>query len=127
MCWIPIVWKKLLNLWYSPPQSVWTDLLFGKTSVTAKIRDVLMLGKISRVQKRWCGQQRWICSHGWNGSLIQTLISKKMAMKVSVWQRFCLGHETSYQVFKLTTKATKYIEVEVFKRKGSTSSSQFIK
>jgi hypothetical protein len=52
------------------------------TSVTIKIRAVLMLGKMNRGQKRWCGQQRWICSHGWKGSLMQKLMSKKMTMKV---------------------------------------------
>jgi len=25
------------------------------------IRVVLLLGKMSRGQQRWCGQQRWIC------------------------------------------------------------------
>jgi hypothetical protein len=35
--------------------------------------------------------------------------------------------QDSYQLFKLTTKATKYIEVEVFKREGPANSNQFIK
>jgi hypothetical protein len=52
------------------------------TSVTIEIRAVLMLGKMNRGHKRWCGQQRWICSHGWKGSLMQKLMSKKMTMKV---------------------------------------------
>jgi hypothetical protein len=50
----------------------------GTTSVTAKTRVVLLLGKMSR------GQQRWICSQGWKRSLMQKLMSKKMVVKVRV-------------------------------------------
>jgi len=34
----------------------------GTTSVTAKIGAGLLLCKMSRGQKRWCRQHRWICS-----------------------------------------------------------------
>jgi hypothetical protein len=39
---------------------------------------LLLLGKMNR------GQQRWICSQGLKGSLMQKLMSKKMVVKVSV-------------------------------------------
>jgi hypothetical protein len=52
--------------------------------ITVKIRVMLMLGKMSKGQKRWCWQQKWIYSHGLKGSLMQKLMSKKMAIKVSV-------------------------------------------
>jgi hypothetical protein len=54
------------------------------TSITTKIRVVLMLGKMSKGQKRWCWQQKWIYSHGLKGSFMQKLMSKKMAIKVSI-------------------------------------------
>jgi len=54
------------------------------TFITVKIRVTLMLGKMSKGQKRWCWQQKWIYSHGLKGSLMQKLMSKKMAIKVSV-------------------------------------------
>jgi hypothetical protein len=46
-------------------------------------------------------------------------MGKKMAMKIYIRQRFCLGHEVGYQVFELIMKATKHIEVEIFKRDWS--------
>jgi len=55
-----------------------------RTSITVKIRVTLILGKMSKGQKRWYWQQNWIYSHGLKGSLMQKLMSKKMAIKVSV-------------------------------------------
>jgi hypothetical protein len=56
----------------------------GTTSITAKIEAGLLLGKMSRGQQRWCGQQRWICSQGEKRRLMQKLMSKKMAVKVRI-------------------------------------------
>ena len=46
---------------------------------------------------------------------MQKLMGKEMAMKVDIWQRFCIGYEASYQVFELILNAMKHIEIEVFK------------
>jgi hypothetical protein len=56
----------------------------GTASVTAKIRVMLLLGKISKGQQRWCGQQRWICSQEGKRSLMQKLMSKKMVVKIHI-------------------------------------------
>jgi hypothetical protein len=45
--------------------------------------------------------------HPWiKGVLVQKFMIKQVAMKVGIWQRFCLGYKTSYQVFELNMKAT---------------------
>jgi hypothetical protein len=44
-------------------------------------------------------------------------------MEVDILQQLCLGREAGYQVFELATKATKYMEVEVFKENRPASSS----
>jgi len=46
------------------PVVVRAPVAAGMTSITSKTRVVLLLGKMSRGQQRWCGQQRWICSQG---------------------------------------------------------------
>jgi len=63
----------------------------------------------------------------WREVLCKNSWGKEMAMKISTWQRFCFGHEAGYQDIELTTKATKYIAVKVFKGDRSSGSSQFIK
>jgi len=60
------------------PVAIGAPVAARMISVTAKIRGVLLLGKMNR------GQQRWICSQGLKGSLMQKLMSKKMVVKVSV-------------------------------------------
>jgi len=65
-------------------------------------------------QQWWLRQQRWrqqrgICVHGIKGVLVQKFMGKKMVVKVSRQQRFCLGYKTYHEVFELTTKATKHI------------------
>jgi hypothetical protein len=60
------------------PVVVGAPIAEGTTSFTAKIGVVLLLGKMSKVQ------QRWICNQEGKRSLMQKLMSKKMAMKVRV-------------------------------------------
>ena len=61
------------------------------------------------------------------GVLVQKFMCKEVDEKVSIWQWFGFGYETSDKVFELTVKATKHIEIEIFKGHWATSSSQFVK
>jgi len=53
---------------------VGTPIATRTTSVTTEIGVVLILGKMSRGQQRRRGQQRWVCSHGLKGGLVQKLM-----------------------------------------------------
>ena len=68
----------------------------------------------------------WVDHHGLKGGLVKKIMGKEMAMRICIRQRFYLGYEASYQVFEITTKFTKHIEVEIFKREWPPSSKQFI-
>jgi hypothetical protein len=40
-------------------------------------------------------------------------MSKEMTMKICIRKMFCLGHEVCYQVFELTVKTMKHIQIEI--------------
>lgn len=58
---------------------------------------------------------------------VQKFVSEQVAVKISIGERFGLGYEASNQVFELTAKTTKHIEIEVFKGHRTSRSSQFVK
>jgi hypothetical protein len=57
--------------------------------------------EVKTVEREW--------HHGMKGVLAQKFMGKKVSVKISIRQRFCLGYKTRYQVFELTMKATKHI------------------
>ena len=55
---------KIRHVMVVVPVVIGAPVVTRMTSVMTKIRVVLLLGKVSRGQQRWCGQQMWICSDG---------------------------------------------------------------
>jgi hypothetical protein len=66
--------------------------------------------------QRWHGQERSSDSHGLKGGLVKEFMGNEIAMKICIRKRFYLGCKASYQVFKLTVKTIKHIQIEIFKR-----------
>ena len=54
---------------------------------------------------------------------MKKLMGREMVMKICIQQSSYLGRKVGYQVFELTTKAMKHIEIEIFMRDWLASSS----